>query len=317
MTDEEKAARYGASITSVYRVHDHDAFQGVLSLGTIAGSFSIQINKVLAKCDAVLSTGVVELHQYAGYSGGTKTVGIGCAGAGTINYTHAPRFILDPRVLVGKVEDNPFRACVAEVAARAKHIYAVNEIYGPDGKVYAVAAGDPHDVLRRLVAFSKAHFAVTCGRTFDMAIVGVPAPKGTNLYQASRAATYLALAGNTVLNPGAPIIIPAPCNEGAGLGTGELAFYQLLASAASPDDLLEKARKAEWRGGEQRALVIARALKEHPIIIAGAENPTLVKECKLTPATDIDSAIRIAKAKFGEAKSAVVVPDPFTMLPSF
>ena len=316
MTDEEKAARYGASITSVYKVFDHDAFQGVVSLGTIAGSFSIQINKVLAKCDAVLSTGVVELHQYAGYSGGTKTVGIGCAGAGTINYTHAPRFILDPRVLVGKVEDNPFRQCVDEVASRAKHIYCVNELYGPDGKVYAVAAGDPAEVLRRLVAFSRAHFTAKLGRQFDMAIVGVAAPKGANLYQASRAATYVALAGGCVLVPGAPIIIHAPCNEGAGLGTGELAFYQLLSSAASPEDLLEKAKKAEWRGGEQRALIIARAIQEHPIIVAGAENPTLVRECKMTPAADIDAAIRIARAKFPQAASAVVVPDPFTMLPS-
>jgi nickel-dependent lactate racemase len=166
------------------------------------------------------------------------------------------------------------------------------------------------------VAFSRAHFAVRLGRTFDVAIAGVPAPKGANLYQASRAATYLALAGESVLAPGAPIIIHAPCNEGAGLGTGELAFYQLIASAASPDDLLEKAKKAEWRGGEQRALIIARALKEHPIIVAGAENPTLVRECKMTPAADVDAAIRIARAKFGPAAHAVVVPDPFTMLPA-
>ncbi|MBI5528520.1 MAG: DUF2088 domain-containing protein [Deltaproteobacteria bacterium] len=316
MTDEEKAARFGANITSIYRVHDHDAYQGVVSLGTVAGGFSIQVNKVLAKCDAVLSTGLVELHQYAGYSGGTKTVGIGCAGAATIAYTHSPKLILDPRVLVGKVEDNPFRRCVDEVASRAKNIFALNEIRGPDGKTYGVAAGDPAEVLRRLVAFARTRFSARCGRTFDAAVVGVPFPKGANLYQASRAATYVALSGSGVLNPGAPIIIHAPCGEGAGLGTGELAFYRLLASASSAADLLEKSKTPEWRGGEQRALIIAHALARHPIIVAGTENTALVEECKMTPAADVGAAIRIAQKKYGAIRSVVVVPDPFTMLPT-
>jgi len=52
-------------------------------------------------------------------------------------------------------------------------------------------------------------------------------------------------------------------------------------------------------------VVIARTLKEHPIIVAGAENTTLVQECKMTPAPDIEAAIRIAEKKHGARRSAV------------
>jgi nickel-dependent lactate racemase len=315
MTQSEKADKYGVSSQSMFRFHDHDATGGVGRLGTGASGVPIELSEALLKAGPVLSTGVVELHQYAGYSGGTKTVGIGCAGSGTISYTHSPQMVLDSRVCVGRLEGNPFRVCVDEVAGAARHAWCINEVHDPMGRTCAVAAGRPSDVLEKLVEFSRSSFTVRCGGGFDMVVAGVPNPKGANLYQASRAATYIALSGAPIIKPGGPIIIHAPCDEGAGAGAGEMAFFRLLSEISAPSELLARACEGGWKGGEQRALVVARALERNPVIVAGATCPGVVEACKMIPAPDIETAIGIGEARFGLVRRLAVVPEPFTVLP--
>jgi nickel-dependent lactate racemase len=53
----------------------------------------LTVNRLLWESDLVIATGVVEPHQYAGYSGGGKTVVIGCGSEETIGVTHGPQFL--------------------------------------------------------------------------------------------------------------------------------------------------------------------------------------------------------------------------------
>ena len=66
----------------------------------------------------LVATGVVEPHQYAGYSGGRKTVAIGCSSAETIRYSHGPAMLDHPKVRLAQIEGNPFHEAIAEIAER-------------------------------------------------------------------------------------------------------------------------------------------------------------------------------------------------------
>ncbi|HEU0113584.1 MAG TPA: lactate racemase domain-containing protein, partial [Thermomicrobiales bacterium] len=74
-TDAEKRAKLGAAIVDRYRVVDHDASDDAALVAVMDGPGGIpfRINRALVEADLALATGVVEPHQYAGYSGGAKT----------------------------------------------------------------------------------------------------------------------------------------------------------------------------------------------------------------------------------------------------
>jgi len=78
---------------------------------------------------------------------------------------------------------------------------------------------------------------------YDVAVAGAGYPKDANLYQASRAASYLFFAPTPVVRPGGFYIIPAPCSEGAGEGVGEQRFLKAMQDAPSIQFILDDARQ--------------------------------------------------------------------------
>jgi hypothetical protein len=151
----------------------------------------------------------------------------------------------------------------------------------------------------------------------------VPAPKAANLYQASRAATYLAMADHTPLLPGAPILLPAAIPEGAGQGAGEQRFYDTLSRAESPASLVDDLRRNGFPAGAQRAYILGQVLMRHPIIVVGAEHPEVVRACHMQAADDIQAGMALAeslaRAQFGmehdEPLNFLIVPDALLTLP--
>nr|WP_241471264.1 lactate racemase domain-containing protein [Natrinema salifodinae] len=72
---------------------NHDP-ESVVEIGTVeADDVPVEIGEPIASADVVLSTGVVEPHQYAGFSGGAKTVVIGAGSESLIRYTHGPAML--------------------------------------------------------------------------------------------------------------------------------------------------------------------------------------------------------------------------------
>ena len=59
------------------------------------------------EADLLLATGRVEPHQYAGFSGGGKTVAIGCAGEAIIAYTHGPAMLDLPGTRLAQLGGQP------------------------------------------------------------------------------------------------------------------------------------------------------------------------------------------------------------------
>jgi nickel-dependent lactate racemase len=271
---------------------------------------------IVKDADVVVATGIVEPHQYAGYSGGAKTVAIGCAGEATIAATHGMRFLEDPGVRLAKVAGNPFHETIVETGRRAGLRFCLNVVTDDQGRVVAVAAGAPDAVFDELAATAAALYTRPINRQYDIAIAGVGAPKDANLYQASRAATYLRFAPTPVVREGGAIVIPARLEEGAGDGAGEQRFLAALERAASPAAVVDDARQ-HFAGGEQRAVMVALTLQWCQIIVAASEAPEVVRLAKLRAAVDVEEALDIAYEHIGRpAKASVLlVPRALHTLP--
>jgi len=272
--------------------------------------------RIVKDADLVVATGIVEPHQYAGWSGGRKTVAIGCCGEPVITATHGMRFLEDPGVRLAKIEGNPFHETITEIARRAGLRFCLNVVTDDQGHVVAIEAGAPDEVLRALVAVGERLYTRPISKQYDIAIAGVGKPKDTNLYQASRAATYLRFAPTPVVREGGAIIVPAQLEEGAGEGAGEQRFLAALERAESPAAVVEEARR-HFAGGEQRAVMVALTLQHCLVIVAASESPEVVRLAKLRAAVDVEEALDIAYEHIGrpERASVLLVPRALHTLP--
>jgi nickel-dependent lactate racemase len=316
-TPAEKIAKLGESVINRYKVIDNQpqAASALVDLGITPGGVPVKVHRAAVEADILIATGIVEPHQYAGYSGGRKTLAVGAAGEELIAYTHGPAFIDHPGTRLGVIEGNPFHEALTDAARRAGLSFIINVVLDDDKRMLRVAAGDPELAFRELVTFARSVYETPVPQAYDIAIGGVGYPKDSNLYQASRAPSYLFFAPTPVVRPGGFFIIPARCEEGAGEGVGEQRFLAAMRDAPNVAYILEDARKNGYPPGQQRAFVMAKVLEQARVVIVGSECPDLVSACKMIPAPTMEAALELASRELGNACSALIVPHALLTLP--
>jgi nickel-dependent lactate racemase len=316
-TPEEKVAKLSRAVVDRYRVIDSEPLNpaALVDLGTTESGIPLSVNRVAYESDLLVATGIVEPHQYAGYSGGRKTLAVGAAGEAMIAYTHGPHMLDHPGTRLGRIEGNPFHEAVTEAARRAGLRFIVNVVQDDRKQVVFVRAGEPEATFHELVALAKTLYEVPVPRQYDVAVAGVGFPKDANLYQASRAASYLFFAPTPVVRPGGFFIVPAPCGEGAGDGVGEQRFLKAMQDAPDVGSILDDARKHGYPPGQQRAFVMAKVLERNDVIIVGAEDPDLIRSAKLLVAPTMEAAFDMVAARLGHDLDVLVVPHALLTLP--
>ena len=316
-TTEEKVAKLGKAVVERYRVVDHEPqnFEALADLGTTESGIPLSVNKIAYEADLLVATGIVEPHQYAGYSGGAKTVAVGAAGEAMIAYTHGPNMIDHLGTRLGRIEGNPFQEAVAEAGRRAGLRFIINVVMDDEKRILAVRAGEPGRTFSELVTFARSVYEVPVPQQYDVAVCGAGFPKDANLYQASRAPSYLFFAPTSVVKPGGVFILPAQCEEGAGKGVGEQRYLERMKSAKDIPSLLADLRRTGYPPGAQRAFVMAKVLEQNDVVVVGCEDPKIVLDAKMTPATDMKEAFEIVKRKLGSELDVLIVPHALLTLP--
>jgi len=266
---------------------NHDP-AATVEVGTLEGC-PIELSETVAAADTVLSTGMVEPHQYAGFSGGAKTVVIGAGGESQIRYTHGPEMLGRDGVRLGRIENNPFRSFLDAAGDVAGVEFCLNVTHGPAG-IMGASAGDPRAVVAELAGVARDALSVDVTDSYDVVVAGVGAPKDANLYQATRAATYVVLGANNPLRAGGRVVLPAALPEGAGEGTGEQRFYEWLSGAESAKQLYERMQSG-YEPGAQRAFVVARALRDHDLWVTDSQHPEVVEACLMHAAASVEDAV--------------------------
>jgi nickel-dependent lactate racemase len=316
-TPAEKVTKLGRAVVDRYRVIDNEPQnpEALVDLGVTPGGVPVLAHRTVVEADLSIATGIVEPHQYAGYSGGRKTLAVGAAGEALIAHTHGPAFVDYPGTRLGRIEGNPFDEAVTEAARRAGLRFILNVVLDDEKRVVCIKAGEPVETHRQLVAFARSIYEVAIPHQYDVAIGGVGFPKDANLYQASRAASYLFFAPTPVVKPGGFLIVPARCEEGAGDGVGEQRFLAAMRDAPDVQFILDDARQRGYPPGQQRAFVMAKVLEQARVVIVGSEHPEVVTACKMTPVATMEEALALAADELGDDLSVLVVPHALLTLP--
>lgn len=268
MTPSERAPLEALARAHGAQLVEHDPDGELVEVGPpveLEGlSIPARAHRSVAEADRVIAVGIVELHQYAGYSGGSKAISIGCAARSTIGAFHGTRLLSHPGVKIGRVEGNPFRAALDAIAKGLGTVDALCLVPGADTVVY----GEVESAFARAVELAKPHVFVELDAPVEVLVLRVPREKGSSFYQASRAATYAAEVDAPAVIPGGLLVVEAACEEGLGLGSGELAFAAAIDRGRA--EILDELRRGiESGGGAQRAMVLARALERFQIALVG------------------------------------------------
>jgi len=316
-TPDEKVEKLGAAIVARYRVVDHDAENpaALVDLGLTANGVPIIFNRIAYEADLLIATGIVEPHQYAGFSGCRKTLAVGVAGEKMISYTHGAAMIDHPRTRLANLDGNPFHEAAMEIAEKANLRFCINVVKNGDQKICSVKAGEPKQVFEQLVAIARQVYTVPVPHTYHAVLCGVGFPKDANLYQASRGPSYIFFAPTPLLEEGGLLAVLARCQEGAGEGTGEERFFATMKNAPDMQYILHDARTNGYKPGEQRAFVMAKVMEKNDVVVVGTECPDIIRDAHMIPLPTLGDLFAMVIARYGADAKVLIVPHSLQTLP--
>lgn len=298
-TDEENRMIFGDEICNKYRIESHNCDGHLKSLGFLSNGMELVINRSAAETDLLITTGMVNLHYFAGYSGGRKSILPGIAARGLISANH--QMMSDERACLGNYTTNPVNDIMLEAAERVGVDFIMNVVTAGKNQIAYAASGHLYDAWLSCVQYCEKANVVIINDQADIVVASCGGyPKDINVYQAQKALDAAALA----VKPGGTIILAAECPE----GLGEETFEEWIDGARTPQDILDRFDRQFELGGH-KAYAICRTLNKASIILVSSLDTAQVENMFLTPAASLDEALQMAINKHGEKASIIVMPE--------
>ncbi|MCE1253323.1 MAG: nickel-dependent lactate racemase [Anaerolineae bacterium] len=308
MGSDEISRLLPEDIIRTYSVISHDCdYQNNLSyLGETSRGTPVWINSIIWNSDLRIVTGNIEPHHFMGFSGGAKSLSIGCAGRITINKNH--EMLINPAATIGAYESNPMRQDVEEIAQMAGLQYALNVVLNNKKEISNVFAGSPLDVMQAGIDEVQNSGLISIPAPYDLAIASVGGfPKDINLYQSQKAITHAALC----VRDGGAVILAAECRE----GSGSPSFEEFVKGTKTLSDVFERFNNQGFRIGPHKAFQIARLASRVKIFMVSNIPDEQVKNWFITPAATLNQAFHLASQTVNPLKRVVIMPRATNTIP--
>ena len=223
--------------------------------GTHGAGVPVWLNRHWVEADARITTGFVEPHFFAGFSGGPKMVAPGLAGLDTVLTLHDAARIGSESATWAVCEGNPVHDDVRAIAAATGVDFAFDVVLNAEQQIVAAFGGEVlamHAAARALVRDTAMQ---PVDGLFDVVVTSNSGyPLDQNLYQAVKGMSAAA----TVVKPGGLIICAAECADGF---PDHGSFRAELAAAPSPRALIDQIEARERTEPDQwQVQVLARTL---------------------------------------------------------
>jgi nickel-dependent lactate racemase len=310
-SEQELVHLVGKEIREQYRVVDHHARvkEEHRFLGSTRRNTPVWIDRRYCDADLKITTGFIEPHLMAGFSGGRKMVAPGCAGEETIKVLHSPAFLEDSRCSEGTLDGNPLHDELLEIARMAGHDFIVNVALDEKARVTGIFAGNPERAHEVGVEHVRKAVRSTLKSPADIVITTAAGyPLDLTYYQAIKGMT----AALPAVRPGGTLILAAECAE--GLGSEE--FGRMVTSFSSVEAFREWILSNpviidQWQLEECAKAV----LHAEVVLVAGGIAKKDSDRLFVATAPSVENALEQALEKHGkEARVAVIPKGPYTLV---
>ena len=303
---DELERMLGSDVVSRYRVVNHDSRDEatLTRLDDTSTGVPVWLNRRWLDADIRITTGFVEPHFFAGFSGGPKMVAPGLAGLDTVLALHDARHIGHPSATWGVIEGNPVHDDVREIARMTGVHFAVDVTLNRAQAITGVFAGELLAEHRAACVAVKRSAMRAVDASFNVVLTTNSGyPLDQNLYQAVKGMSAAA----QVVKPGGTIVCAAECRDGM---PDHGAYGQVLASQPSPERLLAMIRSPgysvadAWQVQVQAQIQLKAAVK----VKTDGLSDEVVRAAHFEPVDDVARAVRDALRDAGTDATLCVLP---------
>jgi lactate racemase len=305
-TPDELEAMLGADVLGRVRVVNHDARDDA-SLRWCGEVLDVPVwlNREWVEADVRITTGFVEPHFFAGFSGGPKLNAPGLAGLETTLVLHNAWRIGDPNATWGITEGNPVHDAVRAIAEVTGVDFMVDVLLDRDQRIVEVFSGDLAPTHAAACRAAKQLAMAPVDEEFDLVVTTNSGfPLDQNLYQSVKGMT----AGAAVVKPGGTLICAAECRDGF---PDHGSYRTVLASQPSPAALLREIEAREATVPDQWQVQVQARVQQRARVVM---HTATLSEADLASAhlgytDDVTASIKEELARLGSDARLCVLPE--------
>jgi len=249
-TSREKMERFGPEILGSYCIVDHACDADSLLVAMPCPSWSgasVKVNRYYVEAGFRITTGLVEPHFMAGFSGGRKSICPGLCALETVRNFHGPKFQEDPRACNANLAGNPLHEEALSVARMVGIDFSIEVVLDTNRKVVRAFAGQFEQAHSKAVQFTTSFACVPVEEEADVVVTSSGGyPLDDTFYQCVKGFVSCLPA----VRKEGTIIALGQCSEGVGSSeyTGLMRRYegkwkQFLDDIMAPDFFV----KDQWQ----------------------------------------------------------------------
>jgi lactate racemase len=306
-SEAELRRMFGDAVVDAVRIVNHDARDRdrLVWLGRFGDGVPVWLNREWVEADVRVTTGFVEPHFFAGFSGGPKLVAPGLAALETVLVLHDAKRIGHPNATWGVTVGNPVHDDVRTIAAATGVSFGFDVVLNRDKQIVAAYAGALLPMHAAACSQAKALAMRSVPEPFDVVVTTNSGyPLDQNLYQAVKGMS----AAFQVVRPGGTIVCAAECRDGF---PDHGSYREVLASAASPQALLDEIAARphtvadQWQVQIQARIQSTSRVVMHTSHLSDAD----LAAAHLEQTADISATVADALAAAGPGARVCILPE--------
>lgn len=295
----------GPRIAADYRIENHRGCEPSehAYLGASPRGVPIWIDSRYLAADLKITTGLIEPHLMAGFSGGRKLICPGLAALETIRAWHSPALLEHPNARAGCLEGNPVHEENTAIAQTAGCDFIFNVVIDARRQILAAAAGDMLAAFAQGTAECRNLVVDTLAEPVDVVVTtSAGHPLDATYYQSIKGM----VAALPIVKPGGTIILAAAMDE--GIGSPE--FQRLFDENATLDAFMERILGTDYFVMDQWQLEeLAKVRRKAKVkVVSGGLPPETLRRMFVEPAASVESAVAEALAEYGPAATIAAIP---------
>lgn len=311
-TKEELIFKCGREIAEneQFVMHISKDLDSLVKVDVLPSGGELWLNKLVMESELVIAEGFIEPHFFAGFSGGRKSILPGVAGAKTVLANHCSRFIASKYARTGNLNNNPIHIDMLYAAEKAKLAFILNVVLDENKKVINAFAGNSVLAHERGCEFVTKLAGVNRVESEIVVTSNGGYPLDQNIYQSVKGMT----AAEATCTEGGVIIMVSACDDGHG---GQ-SFYDNMANAESPQEVLEKIMQIPQHKtlpDQWEFQILARILSKYTVImVTDMCDPQMIRAMHMEHAYTFEEALNRAFKLKGKDARAAVIPDGVSVI---
>jgi len=273
-------------------------------VGTTSRGTKVSLNETFLDADVKVLIGDVELHYFAGYGGGRKSVLPGVSSYETIQSNH--KLMFDPNAKLGNLKDNPVHLDMMEAYKMADVDFVLNVVQSPEHQIVGAFAGS-HDAFFEGVKLVDKMCKVTMKEKADIVVASADgSPHDIDLYQSMKAVETV----KNVLNENGVLILVAECRN----GHGSERFYGDMKKYETSDEARNELMK-NFVMGRHKVYYMLKALETYHVMLVSSMEKNIVENVfRMKYEKNVNEALKNAFDIAGRDARVLVSPNATTTM---